>query len=57
MSKESFSVLIRTEKDIKAVIKQCKAQLHFQQVVYSVHGDCYTQICFDCQNIVTNNKF
>ena len=32
-------------------VQKCKDERHFQQVVYSVHRNVCTQICFDCQAV------
>jgi hypothetical protein len=40
---------------VRVSIKACDSLNHFQQVVYSVHKDRLTKICFDCK-IVTYNQ-
>ena len=32
-------------------IQHCKSKNHFQQVVYSVHKNVTTQICFNCNEV------
>jgi len=32
-------------------VQKCKDEKHFQQVVYSVHGNVCTQVCFDCDAV------
>jgi hypothetical protein len=41
---------------IEKNIKSCAKAGHFQQVAYSVHGNCLTQICFGCKKIRSNYK-
>ena len=51
-----FVVWSLSESMIKKAIQKCKNVGHFQQVVYSVHGDVLTQICFECQMIRSSFK-
>lgn len=41
---------------VEREIKGCGWLGHFQQVSYSVHDKCLTQICFGCKTIRTNHK-
>ena len=41
-------------KDVEMEITKCNNKEHVQQVVYSVHHSCLTQICFNCLKIRTN---
>ena len=52
----AFDVHRYTEPQIKKHIKECAALGHFQQVSYSVHKSCLTQICFGCQKVRTSLK-
>lgn len=44
------------EKMVKFNIDVCSRNGHFQQVVYSVHGNCLTQVCFDCKRVRSNKR-
>jgi len=47
---------VDTKLDVEDQIEGCNNQFHFQQVAYSVNGNCLTQICFNCGIITTNFK-
>lgn len=52
---EMYSMIkVKTMKEVIEQINNCKKADHFQQVAYSVHDSCLTQICFACEQIVTN---
>lgn len=40
--------------DIKYNIRECEKNYHRQQVAYSSHENCLTQVCFSCKIIRTN---
>jgi len=50
-----FVVRMKLENsEMDHIIAVCKNHNHFQQVVYSVHGSCLTQVCFDCMQVNTS---
>lgn len=44
-----------TETEVKQHIKQCEGK-HPQQVAYSSHHDCFTQVCFVCRKVRSSYK-
>lgn len=40
--------------EVQRAIKNCNEKGHVQQVVYSVHHGCMTQICFGCKTVRTS---
>lgn len=51
-----FKLKIESKTQVEKEIHGCNYLGHFQQVSYSVHGKCLTQICFGCKMIRTNYK-
>ena len=37
-------------------VNECNNENHFQQVAYSVNGQCLTMICFVCEKVVSNYR-
>lgn len=55
-AQEKFDIIrYKTKEDIFANSKLCEGK-HFQQVVYSTHGETLTQICFDCKKVRTTRS-
>lgn len=50
---EAFEYM--TEVEVKQHIKQCEGK-HPQQVSYSSHHDCFTQVCFVCRKVRSSYK-
>ena len=46
---------IRTDIVIQSV-QGCQKKKHIQQVAYSTFHNCLTQICFNCEKIVSSIK-
>lgn len=42
-----------TESSVRKLMELCDTKGHFQQAVYSIHGSCFTVICFHCGKIRT----
>lgn len=53
---EDFQVICYDIETVFEFIDDCNRNIikHFQQVVYSVHGTCLTQICFVCKVVRTS---
>lgn len=52
--KSLFDLKVDADTGVRVRINECKASGHVQQVAYSVHHECLTQICFTCKIIRTN---
>lgn len=53
ITKTLFEIRGYPEKLLRNYIDNCDARHHFQQIAFSVHGKCLTQICFSCQRVRT----
>ena len=40
--------------EVRNKIRDCQKKGHTQQVAYSTYHDCLTQICFTCNEVLTN---
>lgn len=41
---------------VEQLIANCKAREHVQQVAYSVHLKCLTQICWTCMEVNSDGR-
>ncbi len=53
MKDTRFNAYSQSEKVVRDQMMFCKNKGHFQQVAYSVHGECFTQVCFSCKKVRT----
>ena len=47
---------VETFENVKNKINECEKKGHIQQSCYSTHLDVFTQVCFSCKKITTNNS-
>ncbi len=47
-------IIAKSRDEVETRIKLCNQDGHFQQVAFSVNGNCLTQVCFNCMHVCSD---